>query len=88
MCSGHEQRRGKSFKSDRIRYSQEYFELETVRAGFSSTNLKEEIFAAMQTSMSTVANRLDRLNNSIAKSNENGREQIQILLSGTMRAKV
>ena len=40
-----EQRREKSFKSNRIRYSQEDFELETVRAGFNSNNLMEEKFA-------------------------------------------
>ena len=81
-----EQRREKSFKSDRIRYSQEDFELETVRAGFNTNNLIEEKFAALQTSMNTVASRLDRLdasiartNESIAKTNENGREQTQIL---------
>ena len=64
-----EQRRDKTTRADRVRLSYDDREHDNVvRAGFiNSQNQVDEKFAALQTSMGTVANRLDRLDATVAR---------------------
>ena len=61
-------------KLDKLRYSLDKFEdPEIVRAGYSNNNQIEEKFAALQTSLTNVASRFDRFENSICNKSPNKR---------------
>ena len=64
-----DQRRDKTTRADRVRCSYDDREQDNVvRASFpNSHGQKEEMFAALQTSMGTVANRLDKLDATVAR---------------------
>ena len=64
-----DQRRDKTTRGDRVRFSYEDWEQDSVvRASFpNSRGPVEEKFAALQTSMRTVANRLDKLDATVAR---------------------
>ena len=62
----HESKRER--KLDKLRYSyDEYEDPDLVRAGYSNNSQIEEKFAAIQTSLTNVANRFDRFENSICQ---------------------
>ena len=64
-------------KFDKLRYSQDAFECSDVgRAGLSRNNQSEEQFAAIQTSLTNVASRFDRFENSICQHNSKQTEQM------------
>ena len=53
-------------KLDKLRYSRdEYEDPDVIRAGYSSNNQIEEKIAVVQTSLTNVASRFDRFENSI-----------------------
>ena len=61
-------------KLDKLRYSLDKFEdPEIVKAGYSNNNQIEEKFAALQTSLTNVASRFDRFENSICNKSPNKR---------------
>ena len=64
-----DQRRDKTTRADRVRFSYDDWEQDSVvRASFpNSHGPVEEKFAALQTSMGTVANRLDKLDATVAR---------------------
>ena len=64
-----DQRRDKTTRADRVRFSYDDWEQDNVvRASFpNSHGPVEEKFAALQTSMGTVANRLDKLDATVAR---------------------
>ena len=64
-----DQRRDKTTRADRVRFSYDDWEQDSVvRASFpNSHGPVEETFAALQTSMGTVANRLDKLDAMVAR---------------------
>ena len=64
-----EQRRVKTTRGDRVRFSYDDWEQDNVvRASFPNSHGQvEEKFAALQTSMGTVANRLDKLDATVAR---------------------
>ena len=64
-----DQRRDKTTRADRVRFSYDDWEQDNVvRASFpNSHDQVEEKFAALQTSMGTVANRLDKLDATVAR---------------------
>ena len=64
-----DQRRDKTTRADRLRFSYDDWEQDNVvRASFPiSHGQVEEKFAALQTSMGTVANRLDKLDATVAR---------------------
>ena len=64
-----DQRRDKTTRADRVRFSNDDWEQDNVvRANFPNTHGPvEEKFAALQTSMGTVANRLDKLDATVAR---------------------
>ena len=64
-----DQRRDKTTRADRVRFSYDDWEQDNVvKASFPNWHSQvEEKFAALQTSMSTVANRLDKLDATVAK---------------------
>ena len=69
-------------RADKIRYCQEDCDqLDVVRAGYPNSNnpVIEEKFAALQTSMTNVASRLDRLDSNICKQTDLFVKQIQDL---------
>ena len=62
----HESKREREL--DKVRYSHdEYEDSDLIRAGYSSNNQYEEKFAALQTSLTNVASRFDRFENSICQ---------------------
>ena len=64
-----DQRRDKTRRADRVRFSYDDWEQDNVvRASFPNPHGQvEEKFAALQTSMGTVANRLDKLDATVAR---------------------
>ena len=64
-----EQRRAKTTRADRVRFPYDDWEHDSVvRASFSNLHSQvEEKFGALQTSMGTVANRLDKLDATAAR---------------------
>ena len=74
----------KVLKFDKLRYSQNDLEYsDTVRAGNSNNNQIEEKFAAIETSLTNVASRFDRSENSICQHISNQTEQISKLANST-----
>ena len=67
-----DQRRDKTTRADRVRFSYDDWEQDSVvRASFPNPHGQvEEKFAALQTSMGTVANRLDKLDATVARQGE------------------
>ena len=71
----HESKRER--KLDKLRYSyDEYEDPDLVRAGYSSNNQIEEKFAVLQTSLTNVASRFDRFENSICQQISEQTDQI------------
>ena len=64
-----EQRRDKTTRADRVRFSHDDWEHDSVvRSSFPKSHGQvEEKFAALQTSMGTVANRVDKLDATVAR---------------------
>ena len=64
-----DQRRDKTTRADRVRFSYDDWDQDNVvRASFPNSNGQvEEKFAALQTSMDTVANRLDKLDGTVVR---------------------
>ena len=74
----------KDRKFDKLRYSQNDLEYsDTVRAGYSNNNQIEEKFAAIETSLTNVASRFDRFENSICQHISKQTEQISKLANST-----
>ena len=74
----------KDRKFDKLRYSQNDLEYsDTVRAGYSNNNQIEEKFAAIETSLTNVASRFDRFENSICQHISKQTEQISKLANTT-----
>ena len=74
----------KDRKFDKLRYSQNDLEYsDTVRAGNSNNNQIEEKFAAIETSLTNVASRFDRFENSICQHISKQTEQISKLANST-----
>ena len=76
-----ELRREKPVRGEKVRYVADDADSdEVVRASFQSfPNKVEEKFVALQTSMSTVANRLDKLDHTIAKQGEANHQMMKSL---------
>ena len=74
----------KDRKFDKLRYSQNDLEYsDTVRAGYSNNKQIEEKFAAIETSLTNVASRFDRFENSICQHISKQTEQISKLANST-----
>ena len=74
----------KDRKFDKLRYSQNEFGYsDTVRAGYSNNNQIDKKIAAIETSLTNVASRFDRFENSICQHISKHTEQISKLANST-----
>ena len=74
-----DQRRHKTTRAHRVRFSYDDWEQDNVvRASFPNSHGQvEEKFAALQTSMGTVANRLDKLDDSVARQGDAAQQLVK-----------